>query len=64
MKIAVVDDIIGEDLQEWETFQKIVGDNNGANCLLLVAADSTTSIYKRVGVVQTWALYCFHECRK
>lgn len=64
MKRAAMNDKVGQDSQEWETFQKIVGDNNGANCLLLAAVDSISSIYKRVGVVQTWALYCFQGCRK
>lgn len=62
MRRGVLDDKLGQDSQEWEAFQRIVGDNTGANCLLLVATDSASSIYKRVGVVQTWELHCFHGC--
>lgn len=63
-KRAVGNDETSQDSQDWEGFQKVVADTSKINCLLLVPADSNSSIYKRVGVVQTAALYCFHGCRR
>jgi len=60
---AVLDEA-GEDLQDWEDFEKILVGDNGANCLLLVGVGHTDHVYKRVGVVRTGTLHCFHGCKK
>jgi hypothetical protein len=63
MRRSVLDEV-GEDLQDWEVFEKVLVGENGANCLLLVAVDQTDRVYRRVGVVRTAALHCFHGCKK
>jgi len=61
---AVLVDEVGEDIQDWEAFEKILVGDNGVNCLLLVAMGHTDHVYKRVGVVRTGALHCFRGCKK
>jgi hypothetical protein len=64
MRRATLDDGDGDDLQHWDVFERIVGQENGVNCLLLVPVDDTDQVYRRVGLVQTGALYCFRRCKK
>ena len=64
LRKEALDDELGENFQDWDDFEKSVGDKDGANCLLLIQVSDTDEVYRRVGLVQTEALYCFRGCKR